>query len=191
MIKQKKTKEQKQVERYQRRASKQKELERCKEVIARSCGISGNYSALELIVIYAAKEGLTVRGDVHPHQQIQHYARMAEGKLKPTLKAKTMKDFYSSRAWKILRYQAFERHGNKCQCCGISPSLGAVLHVDHIKPKSTHPHLALDLNNLQILCSDCNMGKINQFQTDWRSDYIEDEALTSALLHSKMSDFIN
>lgn len=149
-----------------RRAKNSDQLEKDKKAIALHCGIGGDYSALELIVIFAAKEGLTVRGDIHPHQQIKKFARIIKNKeAAPKLKVRTLKDFYSSRAWKILRYQAFEKHGNKCQCCGTSPSLGAVLHVDHIKPKSTHPHLALDLNNLQILCSDCNIGKINQFDT--------------------------
>lgn len=133
------------------------------------CGIGGKYSALELVVTTSAKLGLTVRGDIHPHSQLKFLA----GKVrrlddKPKFKCKTKKDFYSSRAWKILRYQAFERYGNKCACCGATPADGLVMHVDHIKPKSTHPDLALDIENLQILCEDCNVGKINQWDTDWR-----------------------
>jgi ribosomal protein S30 len=133
------------------------------------CGIGGNYSALELAVVTSAKLGLTVRGDVHPHTQIKVLAgKVRKLDDKPKFKCRTKKDFYSSRAWKILRYQAFERYGNKCACCGATPSDGLVMHVDHIKPKSTSPELALDIENLQILCEDCNVGKINQWQTDWR-----------------------
>lgn len=40
--------------------------------------------------------------------------------------------------------------------------------VDHIKPASRFPDLALDLENLQVLCNDCNMGKSNDDYTDFR-----------------------
>lgn len=76
--------------------------------------------------------------------------------------------FYRSEIWKGLRYQALKKHGARCQCCGASAKTGAVLHVDHIKPRSKFPALALDLDNLQILCAPCNEGKSNLDQTDWR-----------------------
>lgn len=77
-------------------------------------------------------------------------------------------DFFSSPAWRAVRYEALVKYGNACQCCGITPKHGAVLHVDHVKPRSKFPHLALSLKNLQILCEDCNLGKSNKFSTDWR-----------------------
>lgn len=76
--------------------------------------------------------------------------------------------FYETREWRELRYQALTLHGGKCQCCGRSASDGVVLHVDHVKPKSKFPELALSLNNLQVLCADCNLGKSNKDSTDWR-----------------------
>ena len=76
--------------------------------------------------------------------------------------------FYKSREWKALRYQALVLHGGRCQCCGATAQDGAVLHVDHIKPKSKYPALALEITNLQVLCADCNMGKSNKDETDWR-----------------------
>ena len=51
--------------------------------------------------------------------------------------------------------------------CGASGKQ-TVLHVDHIKPRSKYPELALDPNNLQVLCKDCNLGKSNLYNTDWR-----------------------
>jgi 5-methylcytosine-specific restriction endonuclease McrA len=72
--------------------------------------------------------------------------------------------FFFSKAWLELRYEAILLHGRKCQCCG---SLGP-LHIDHIKPRSKFPKLALDINNLQVLCRDCNLGKGTWDQTDWR-----------------------
>lgn len=76
--------------------------------------------------------------------------------------------FYSSQAWRELRYQALVQHGAKCQCCGRGRKDGVVIHVDHIKPRSKHPSLALVLSNLQVLCDDCNIGKLNKDETDWR-----------------------
>jgi hypothetical protein len=79
-------------------------------------------------------------------------------------------EFLESSAWKRLRIQAFEKYGNKCQCCGASPQDGVRLNVDHIQPRKLFPELALSLDNLQILCSDCNHGKGNWSMSDWRHD---------------------
>ncbi|WP_374759367.1 HNH endonuclease [Dyadobacter fanqingshengii] len=49
-------------------------------------------------------------------------------------------------------------------CCGKFVEL----HVDHIKPRSNYPRLALKLTNLQILCKACNLGKSNLYKDDWR-----------------------
>ena len=59
-------------------------------------------------------------------------------------------------------------------CCGATPDDGrTVLHVDHIKPRHTHPQLSLDENNLQILCSVCNQGKGAWDKTDHREPAIK------------------
>lgn len=76
--------------------------------------------------------------------------------------------FLSTFEWKALRMQALTLHGAKCQCCGATPSIGAVMNVDHVKPRKFYPELALKLDNLQILCHDCNHGKGNWDETDWR-----------------------
>jgi 5-methylcytosine-specific restriction endonuclease McrA len=76
--------------------------------------------------------------------------------------------FYTSDAWRALRYEAFKLYGQKCCVCGAIPKSGAVLHVDHIKPRSLYPVLELDIDNLQILCEACNMGKSNRDSIDWR-----------------------
>lgn len=77
--------------------------------------------------------------------------------------------FLLSREWRVVRMRALERDGAKCACCGRTARHGVVMNVDHIKPRGLHPELALDLANLQILCSECNQGKGNKFQTDWRA----------------------
>lgn len=81
-------------------------------------------------------------------------------------------DFYNSREWNEVRYFAFEKYGNYCLVCGRGRKHGAVLHVDHIKPRSKYPELALDIENLQILCADCNLGKGNRDDTDWRGQAV-------------------
>ena len=80
------------------------------------------------------------------------------------------KEFLESPAWKRIRIQAFEKYGNRCQCCGASPQDGVRLNVDHIQPRKLFPELALSLDNLQVLCSDCNQGKGNWSMSDWREN---------------------
>lgn len=78
-------------------------------------------------------------------------------------------EFFASDSWRAVRYRVLELHGATCQCCGRSRKAhGVILHVDHIHPRSIRPDLALDINNLQVLCEDCNLGKSNKFATDWR-----------------------
>lgn len=80
----------------------------------------------------------------------------------------TSTEFLSTYEWRRLRMEALKKYGPKCMCCGATPATGAVMNVDHIKPRKLFPALALDINNLQILCHDCNHGKGNWDQTDWR-----------------------
>lgn len=75
--------------------------------------------------------------------------------------------FYKSPEWRQLRYKALVKNGRKCLACGAHGD-GIVLHVDHIKPRSKYRELELDINNLQVLCEDCNIGKSNVDETDWR-----------------------
>lgn len=70
--------------------------------------------------------------------------------------------------WTKIRYQTLVLHGGRCQCCGSSAKNGAALCVDHIKPVSRYPEFALDINNLQVLCEQCNAGKSAWNETDWR-----------------------
>jgi hypothetical protein len=55
-------------------------------------------------------------------------------------------------------------------CCGVSSKEGAIICVDHIKPRNTHPELALNPDNLQVLCDVCNQGKGAWSTTDFRDD---------------------
>ena len=58
-----------------------------------------------------------------------------------------------------LRYQVLRRDQFRCVLCGRSPAttIGCDLHVDHIVPFSRGGKTLLE--NLQSLCSVCNLGK--------------------------------
>jgi len=79
----------------------------------------------------------------------------------------TTSAFLLSYEWRALRMMAIKKYGRVCACCGASGA-GVVINVDHIKPRKKYPHLALDINNTQILCNTCNHGKGNWDETDWR-----------------------
>lgn len=80
-------------------------------------------------------------------------------------------EFLSSYEWRVLRMQVLKERGARCECCGATPQDGTtVINVDHIKPRRTHPELALVKANLQVLCHACNHGKGNWDQTDWRKE---------------------
>lgn len=87
-------------------------------------------------------------------------------KLKPAKRSGSGDDFYNTSAWLELRYKALKVYGRTCALCG---SLSGPFHVDHIKPRSKYPCLALSFSNLQVLCAACNMGKSNKDETDWRN----------------------
>ena len=58
-----------------------------------------------------------------------------------------------------LRYQVLKRDNFKCCACGASPAKDPAveLHIDHILPWSKGGETTLE--NLQTLCSKCNIGK--------------------------------
>ncbi len=66
-----------------------------------------------------------------------------------------------------LRYQVLKAASGKCVLCGASAET-AVLHVDHIVPRSKGG--TNDLDNLQCLCEQCNLGKSNKDTTDFRPE---------------------
>lgn len=103
------------------------------------------------------------------------------------------KKFYSSDEWRRLRYRVIVKYGSKCHACGRSPKEhGVVIHVDHIKPRSKFPQLELCFENLQILCEDCNLGKLNKDQTDWRpsTTLLTDEEMAEIEMAQAASEYI-
>jgi 5-methylcytosine-specific restriction endonuclease McrA len=58
-----------------------------------------------------------------------------------------------------LRALVLMRDGARCRMCGAGPANGVVLHVDHIVPWSKGGRTILE--NLQVLCAMCKVGKSN------------------------------
>lgn len=121
---------------------------------------------LELGYIKSSKQGN--QGFVNKHaDEVLHLYNSVPKKQSYKEYLEESHRFLSSFEWKRLRMQAFNTYGNRCQCCGADART-TTLNVDHIKPRYTHPELQLDINNLQILCSDCNKGKGNWLVKDYR-----------------------
>lgn len=59
--------------------------------------------------------------------------------------------------WKLRQYKTV--NGRCFGCCHDFPIDN--FEIDHIQPVSEAPHLALALENLQLLCSACNKKKSN------------------------------
>lgn len=62
-----------------------------------------------------------------------------------------------------LRYEVLRRDNFRCVRCGRSPASerGVELHVDHVRPWSKDGRSTLE--NLQTLCSACNLGKSSRY----------------------------
>lgn len=92
-------------------------------------------------------------------------------------KNKASYGFYKTREWKELRFSILRKYGFSCMACGRKPP-GIILNVDHIKPRSKYPELEMDINNLQVLCATCNVGKLHHFEDDLRpkEDFLTDAA---------------
>lgn len=58
-----------------------------------------------------------------------------------------------------LRALVLMRDGAYCRLCGATPHDGAKLHVDHVVPWTKGGETVIE--NLQILCNVCNIGKSN------------------------------
>lgn len=69
------------------------------------------------------------------------------------------RQFYSSPEWDIIRKQVIKAKGWICSECGKPITNSYDVTVDHIRPRSKYPELALDKQNLCVLCRSCNSSK--------------------------------
>ena len=71
----------------------------------------------------------------------------------------TRERFYSDSRWIALRKQVIREEGTKCAECRIQIRNTQDITVDHVRPRSKYPELALERSNLQVLCRSCNSAK--------------------------------
>lgn len=93
----------------------------------------------------------------------QYYASI-DKKAKQEASPKRV-DFLSSKEWKAVRNIVLSKYGRLCMRCGSKDRI----QIDHIKPRSKYPQLQLDVNNLQVLCWECNKDKAARYEKDYRS----------------------
>jgi 5-methylcytosine-specific restriction endonuclease McrA len=85
-----------------------------------------------------------------------------ESDIKPIVKISKdgIKHFTKREPSDRLKVQVLMRDGNKCRLCGVVCNDGLhKIHFDHIIPWSKGGETVLE--NLQVLCSDCNLSKGN------------------------------
>jgi len=67
-----------------------------------------------------------------------------------------MRSLYHTPEWRALRCKVLVRDRYQCVVCGRSVRGWRQSRVDHIKPVSTHPELAMVIGNLRTLCPTCD-----------------------------------
>lgn len=107
--------------------------------------------------------------------KLQDYAVSLPEKEKTEANTLAVSDFITETANKkidaitiraSIRWQVFERDDFRCVACGASARNGAILHVDHILPRSKGG--ADTMENYQTLCQTCNEGKSNRSERNLR-----------------------
>ena len=93
----------------------------------------------------------------------------ANEKKRQKVRQKYDPEFYKSKEWLDLRMRVLSKYDYACMSCGRNyRDHSVIIHVDHIKPRSRHPELSLNFDNLQVLCEDCNIGKSSKYSFDLR-----------------------
>lgn len=70
-----------------------------------------------------------------------------------------------------IRLNVMERDNYKCQMCGRTVDDGVKLHIDHIIPVSKGG--SNNMNNLQVLCHECNLAKHDRMDLKVTREKIE------------------
>lgn len=116
--------------------------------------------ALEAFVNYVNEDDT---GDLEPKCEEKVVVEDEAPKQNETKKSQPDKHTTSRTITTRLRFIVLQRDNFKCCACGASPAKdpSVVLHVDHIKPWAKGGETVLE--NLQTLCSKCNLGKSDIF----------------------------
>jgi 5-methylcytosine-specific restriction endonuclease McrA len=90
----------------------------------------------------------------------QAYSYMRERRRHSSLAA-NQRQAERAKMTSSMRVDVLRRDGYRCRFCGATSKV-ANLEIDHIEPVSHGGKTTVD--NLQVLCSDCNRGKSNRFR---------------------------
>ena len=93
-----------------------------------------------------------------------------EGVIETALERARELAYKRVRVMPAIRWQVFQRDAWKCVACGRGAADNAILHIDHIVPRSKGGSGTLD--NYQTLCNVCNLGKSNNDDSDLRRQYM-------------------
>jgi len=100
--------------------------------------------------------------DIIPTYQYKHYNSTSDVPNEENVLPQKISSAKSKRTIPLaFRYQVLKRDNSKCVTCGRGINDGAILHIDHKIPFSLGGLTVLD--NLQTLCSECNISKSNRF----------------------------
>lgn len=76
-------------------------------------------------------------------------------------------EFYSSSEWRVLREQVLLDSKYECVWCKengkVTTQVHSILEVDHVKELEHYPGLALNADNLRVLCKDCHNRRHKRF----------------------------
>ena len=77
------------------------------------------------------------------------------------LREQKAKSYYGTAQWRGVRYLFLrqQRRPLRCSLCNRSTADGITICADHIKSVRRYPELRAKLANLQLLCTECNLGK--------------------------------
>jgi 5-methylcytosine-specific restriction endonuclease McrA len=87
--------------------------------------------------------------------RLQERATQIQKKYEPRAEFERWKQTLGGRKWKRKQHSLQEGRCTSCQ----KPITLKGSHIDHIKPLSRYPKLAITPDNLRILCDDCNLSK--------------------------------
>ena len=85
----------------------------------------------------------------------QSIINKVKAKYEPRAEFNRWRKSQDGQLWKKQQYQ---KQKDTCAICNQKIMLKGS-HIDHIKPLSIYPDLALDISNLQITCWQCNIYK--------------------------------
>jgi 5-methylcytosine-specific restriction endonuclease McrA len=115
------------------------------------------YFYLQALVITTAAFGFNFLLGRERVAKINSHIRYLARKRENTLHEQ--RTFYTSTEWRKIRNEIIAVHKNVCQHCGHTIRRKIDITVDHIKPRSKFPELALKSMNLRVLCRPCNSAK--------------------------------